>query len=111
MAKQPKDLNMFKTYYDNVCCQNMSDSRYHGLRLIPSKTASLELLRNGCAIEDCKEILINGYSPRKRGKGTIERWMDKGSKTFNVVIVKSFNFMYDEYVYLITHFGRFTKRK
>ena len=61
-------------------------------------------------IEDCKEILEKGYSPRKRKKDTIEKWMDYGNKTYNVVIVKSFNYMNNEEVYLITHFGMFTKK-
>ena len=53
----------------------MFDVRYKELRLIPSKTAGSELLRYGFMIEDCKEILEKGYSPRKRKKGTIEKWL------------------------------------
>lgn len=88
----------------------MFEIRYNGLRLIPSKTAGRELIEYGFMIEDCKEILEKGYSPRKRKKNTIERWMDYGGKTYNVVVVKSFNFLYNEDVYLITHFGEFTKK-
>lgn len=51
----------------------MFDVRYKGLRLIPSKTAGRELIKYGFMIEDCKEILEKGYSPRKRGKETIHR--------------------------------------
>lgn len=89
----------------------MFNIRYKGLRLIPSKTAGRELTKYGFMIEDCKEILENGYSPRKRKKGKEEKWMDSGDKTYNVVVVKSFNFMYNEEVYLITHFGGFTEKK
>ena len=89
----------------------MFDVRYKELRLIPSKTAGSELLRYGFMIVDCKEILEKGYSPRKRKKGTIEKWLDYGNKTYNVVVVKSFNYFYNEDVYLIIHFGRFTKKK
>ena len=89
----------------------MFDVRYKDLRLIPSKTAGRELIKYGFMIEDCKEILERGYSPRKRQKGTIEKWMDYGNKTHNVVVVKSFNYLYNEDVYLIVHFGEFTKKK
>lgn len=89
----------------------MFDVRYQGLRLIPSKTAGRELLKYGFMIEDCKEILEKGYSPRKRKKDTIEKWIDYSNKTYNVVVVKSFNYFYNEEVYLITHFGEFTKKK
>ena len=89
----------------------MFDVRYNGLRLIPSKTAGRELLKYGFMLEDCKEILEQGYSPRKRKKGTIEKWMDYGKKTYNVVAVKSFNYLYNEEVYLVIHLGEFTKKK
>ena len=89
----------------------MFDIRYKELRLIPSKTAGKELIKYGFMIEDCKEILEKGYSPRKRKKGTIEKWLDYGDKTYNVVVMNSFNYLYNEDVYLIIHFGEFTKKK
>lgn len=89
----------------------MFDIRYDGLRLIPSKSAGKELIKYGLMLEDCKDILEQGYEPRKRSKDTIEKWMDYGAKTYNVVIVKSYNFMYDEDVYLVKHVGKFTKKK
>jgi len=88
----------------------MFNTTYKGLRLIPSKSAAEELLEHGLTIEDCKNILQNGYEPRKRGKNTVEKWMDSKNKTYNVVIVKSYNYSNKEEVYLITHVGRFTKR-
>lgn len=89
----------------------MFDVRYKGLRLIPSKSAGRELLKYGLMIADCKEILEKGYEPRKRGKDTIEKWMDFRNKTYNVVIVKSYNYFYQDDVYLIKHVGKFTKKK
>ncbi|MDP2907430.1 MAG: hypothetical protein Q8O03_05820 [Nanoarchaeota archaeon] len=89
----------------------MFNITYEGLRLIPSKSAAEELLRYGLTIDDCKEILENGYEPRKRGKDTVEKWRDSGNKTYNAVIVRSYNYFYKEEVYLITHVGRFTKRR
>ena len=88
----------------------MFNIRYRDLRLIPSKSAGRELLKYGLMIEDCKEILEKGYEPRKREKDTIERWLDKGKKTYNVVVVKSYNYLYKEEVYLIKHVGKFTKK-
>lgn len=85
--------------------------RYKGLRLIPSKSAGIELIKYGLMVEDCKDILERGYEPRKRGKDTIEKWFDKGNKTYNVVVVKSYNYLYNEEVYLIKHVGKFTKKK
>lgn len=89
----------------------MFDVRYKGLKLIPSKSAGRELFKHGLMIADCKEILENGYQPRKRAKDTIEKWMGSGNDTYNVVIVKSYNYFYKEDVYLIKHVGKFTKKK
>ena len=89
----------------------MFDIRYKGLKLIPSKSAARELLKYSLMIADCEEILEKGYEPRKRGKGTEEKWMDFGNKTYNVVVVKSYNYFYNEEVYLIKHIGKFTKKK
>ena len=86
-------------------------SRYRKLRLIPSKSAAEELIKYGLMIEDCKDVLENGYEPRKRGKNVIEKWLDVGNKTYNVVVVRSHNYLYEEDVYLITHVGEFTKKR
>ena len=79
--------------------------------LVPSKTAMGEMLRYGLDLEDCKTILEEGYEPRKRKKNTEEKWMDSGRKIFNIVVVKTYNIFYKEEIYLITHIGKFTKRK
>ena len=89
----------------------MFDVRYKGLLIIPPRSAGKELSQCGLMIADCKEILEKGYEPRKRAKDTLEKWMDFGNKTYNVVVVKSHNFLYREDVYLITHVGTFTKKK
>ncbi len=84
---------------------------YKGLKLIPSKSAARELLKHCLMLADCEEILENGYEPRKRGKDTVEKWMDFGNETYNVVVVKSYNYFNKEEVYLIKHVGKFTKKK
>ena len=90
----------------------MIASRYEGLRLIPSKSAMRELMKYGSTLENCKDILEEGYPvPRRRAKGTIEQWLDRGDKTYNVVVVNSYNYFYGENVYLVTHFGCFSRRK
>lgn len=99
------------TYSNDISLGNTFNLQYDGLRLIPSKTAARKLVKHGFGVEDCKEILECGYSPRRRGKNTIEKWLDYGNKTYNIVIIKSFSFTFNEYVYLITHFGEFTKKK
>ncbi len=88
----------------------MFGARYKYLALIPSRAAMKEMMQLGFAISDCKEILENGYdAPRKRAKDTEEKWLDRGAKTYNVVIVKSVNYAFNEEVYLITHVGEFTR--
>ena len=89
----------------------MFNIRFEGLKLIPSRSAVEELVKYGLMIEDCKDILENGYEPKKRSKGTIEKWLNKRNKTYNVVVIRSYNFLYGEEVYLIKHIGKFTKKK
>jgi hypothetical protein len=88
----------------------MFDVRYLGLRLVSSRAAMREMMFYGMSILDCKDILEEGYSPRKRAADTVERWLDVGSKTYNAVVVRLYNGFFGEYVWLITHVGRFTRR-
>ena len=89
----------------------MFEVRFKGLRLIPSKSSSDEMIKLGLMLYDCKNLLEKGHkAPRKRAKYTEEIWSDKGNKTYNLVIVKLFNHFYNEEVYVITHLGIFTKR-
>ena len=88
----------------------MLDVRYKSLLLMPSRSAMREMMQLGFALSDCKELLEQGYdAPRKRAQGTEEKWLRRGTKTYNVVIVKSFNYMLSEEVYLITHVGEFSR--
>ena len=65
----------------------MFNIRYNGLRLIPSKSAGEELLKYGLMIEDCKDILENGYAPRKRGRDTIEKWMESFNQVDDILVM------------------------
>ncbi|MBU1204189.1 MAG: hypothetical protein KKG60_03940 [Nanoarchaeota archaeon] len=90
----------------------MTDLRYKGLRIIHSLSAARELAKLGENSVFVLKVLDEGYNaPRKRKKGTIEKWLDKGKKTFNVVIVKDYEETYHEEVWVIIHFGKFTKKK
>jgi len=89
----------------------MFDIKYNGLRLIPSKSAVRELLKHELMVEDCQEILEKGYEPRKRAKDTIEKWLDFGNETYNVVVVKDYNEIVKEEVWVIIHLVKFTKKK
>ena len=108
MKKKPKHLNMLRTYVKDI--RNL-DVQYKGLKLVLSRTAAQETLRYGFMLRDCKEILENGYEPRKRAKNTTEKWLDKGKKTYNVVVVKDYNNILKEEARVVIHFGMFTKRK
>jgi len=94
----------------NKSYNNIFHIRYKGLRLVPSTAALRELARFRIKLEDCKHILENGYSPRKRKKNIEEKWIDKGNKIINVVVVKSVYHILNEEVYLIIHVGMFTKK-
>jgi hypothetical protein len=85
-----------------------NEHMFQGIPLIPSRDAAYEMLALGLTIEDCKHILEQGEdAPRKRARGTIERWL-RGKKTYNVVIVHSYTVTERRDIYLITHVGRFT---
>ena len=90
----------------------MFDDKYDGLRIAISHSAMQELMQEGKTIYDVVEILENGYdAPRKRKQGTIEKWIDKGKKTYNAVIVKDYHEILKEDCWVLTHFGKFTRRK
>jgi len=89
----------------------MLNYKYLGLKIIVSDSAMRELIKYERLIQDVINILENGYdTPRKRKEGTIERWYDKGKKTFNVVIVKSYNISMKEECWILIHFGKFTRK-
>ncbi len=108
---ETKDLNNI-TYSNNICLLAALDSKYKGLRIAISNSAMRELMNEGKALEDVLDILENGYrAPRKRKKGTIEKWFDIGKKTYNAVIAKSFDEISKEDVWVLVHFGKFTRKK
>ncbi len=86
--------------------------KYKGLRIAPSLSAMRELMQEGKTLIDVIEILENGYdAPRKRAEGTIERWMDKGNKTYNIVITNNYDQFTREEVWVLIHFGKFGRKK
>lgn len=104
-----KDLN---TYVDDICSWHMSFVRYKGLVLVPSYAAAQELMREGKELLDALDVLQNGKdAPRKRKKGTFEKWLSKRKKTYNAVIVKDYNEKMQEEVWVLVHFGKFSRRK
>lgn len=99
--EETEDLN---TYVNNICY------KYQGLNIVVSDSAMRELMKQGKTLLTILKILEQGYdAPRQRKFGTIERWFDKGNKTFNVVIVKDFNEVMKEECWLLIHFGKHTK--
>lgn len=107
MNEKREDLN---TYVINRCDEHTL--RYLGLKLIPTKSAKDELFKYRLTLQNCKAILESGYNTqRKRSTNTIEKWYNKGKKTYNIVILKDTNYFLNEDVWLIIHIGRFTRRK
>jgi hypothetical protein len=86
--------------------------KYNGLNIAVSDSAMRELMIEGKTVCDVVQVLENGYdAPRQRKQGTIERWLDKGNKTFNAVIVKDYNEILDEDCWVLIHFGKFNRNK
>lgn len=85
--------------------------KYKGLRIAVTDSAMRELMKEEKTLYDVVKILENGYdAPRKRKKGIIEKWLDKGNKVFNVVIVKDYDEILKEDCWVLIHFGKFTRR-
>lgn len=105
-----KNLNNL-TYSNNICYEDMFNLKFEGLVIIPSKTAMREMTWLGLDLCDCILILEEGYSTRKRKKGTVEKSFNVGNKTLKVVVVKSYNYTQKKDVYLITHVGETTKKR
>ncbi len=90
----------------------MFSDRYKGLRIVVSDSAMRELIKEEKTLYDVVKILEEGYNaPRKRKAGIIERWLAKGNKTFNVVIVKNYDEVTKQDCWLLIHFGKFTRRQ
>ncbi len=56
-------------------------------QILPTKTAMDELSDIGIDLYYAAYILENGFEIRKRGRGVIERGIQKGSKVINIVVV------------------------
>ena len=90
----------------------MFTDRYKGLRIAITNSAMRDLMKEEKTLYDAVKILEEGYNaPRKRKEGTIEKWLDKGNKTFNVVIAKDYDEIMKEECWVLIHFGKFTRRK
>lgn len=88
----------------------MFSVRYKGKRIAPSISAMRELMMEGKTLYFVLEILQCGYEHRRRKIGTVEKWLDKGKKTYNAVIVSDYNNMNNEEVWVLVHFGKFTRK-
>ncbi|MBI5002949.1 hypothetical protein HZC31_06185 [Candidatus Woesearchaeota archaeon] len=89
----------------------MSSEQYKGLRIAVSNAAMRELMKYEKTVLDVIEVLEYGIdAPRKRKEGTIEKWLNKGAKTWNAVIVKDYHEILREECWVLIHFGQFTKR-
>ncbi len=89
----------------------MLSPTYKGLRIAVSLSAARELMKHEKTMSDVVDVLENGYNaPRKRKEGTIEKWLDKGKKTYNAVVVKDYDNAMQEEVWVLIHFGKFSKR-
>ena len=89
----------------------MSNEQYKGLRIAVSNAAMRELMKYEKTVRDVVEILEDGIdAPIKRKEGTIEKWLNKGAKTWNAVIVKDYHEILQGECWVLIHFGQFTKR-
>ena len=89
----------------------MFSELYKGLRIAVSNAEMRELMKHEKTLSDVVEILERGFdAPRKRKEGTIEKWLHKGNKTWNAVIVKDYHEILREECWVLIHFGQFTRR-
>ncbi len=90
----------------------MFGENYKGLRIVVSDSAMRELMKEEKTLYDVVEVLEHGYdAPRKRKGGTVEKWLDKGNKTFNAVVAQDYNEIMKEDCWVLIHFGKFRRRK
>lgn len=105
--EKEKDLY---TYVLDIC--RRSTLKYCGLKIVPSLSAARELMKHGKTLEDVVFLLENGCNaPRRRKRGTVEKWLDRGKKTFNAVVAKDYDEREKEEVWVLIHFGKFTRRR
>ena len=86
--------------------------KYQGIRIAVTNAAMIELVKEGKTLYDVVTILDEGYdAPRKRKPETIEKWLNLGNKTFNVVIAKDYDEIMKEDCWVLIHFGKFTYKR
>ena len=108
---QPQDLNNI-TYFNNIRFKNLFFVRYKGLRISVTRSAMTDMIKLGIDLTDIKRALEDGYfSPRKRKKGVIEKWIYYGRKTLEVVVIKDFHELLHQEEWLLIHCSIFTKKK
>lgn len=84
---------------------------YDGKRIVPTKLAQQQLVDNESNLEDVVAVLEQGYfSPRKRRWGTVEKWLNKGRKVVEAVVVEKWDEAVQENIWLLIHFGKFTRK-
>lgn len=89
----------------------MFNVKYQGLRIVATASAARELSEEGKTLHFVLKVLYKGYNaPRKRKVGTMEYWLDKNNKTYNVVIVREYDYYEKEDIWLLIHFGKFTRK-
>jgi len=85
---------------------------YNGLKIHATISASRELFKESKTLFDVLEILELGEAaPRKRRKGTVEKWLSKGNKTYSAVVIRGYNKTLGEEDWVLVHFGKFTRKK
>jgi hypothetical protein len=80
---------------------------WRGKPVIPSYSATRELLVIGINLEKAVDILENGYDDikTKRKKGTIEKCSTLKGKYIKVVAVETYQYSSNMEIWLITHVG------
>lgn len=68
-------------------------------------------MKEGKTVFDVVEVLTEGEdAPRTRKSGTVEKWLHKGLKTYNAVVVEDYDEIMKEDIWVLIHLGKFTRR-
>lgn len=94
----------------------MYELKYKGYRILPTLSASRELVEHGYSIYDVVNILENGYdcSASKRRANIEEKCLKKGNKEIKAVIALTtvtYPDKFTEAVWRLVHFGITTYKK
>jgi len=87
--------------------------KFRGLTLIPSRSASDELIELRLTLEHALDILNEGYDcfRSKRKKNIVEKCVDRKRKTIKAVAAKAYDSSLDEEVWVLTHVGKHSIKK